>query len=84
MIVGRGDKRVGLVVDRLRGQQEVVIKPVDTAIAGASAAVALAGATIMGDGRVVLILDVAAFFEGRRHSLVLTRNDAAAALPPEA
>lgn len=84
VIVGRGDKRVGLVVDRLRGQQEVVIKPVDTAIAGAGAAVALAGATIMGDGRVVLILDVAAFFEGRRHSLVLPRNEAAGALPPEA
>jgi two-component system chemotaxis sensor kinase CheA len=84
VIVGRGDKRVGLVVDRLRGQQEVVIKPVDTAIAGAAAAVALAGATIMGDGRVVLILDVAAFFEGRRHSLVLPRNEVAAALPPEA
>jgi len=84
VIVGRGDKRVGLVVDRLRGQQEVVIKPVDTAIAGAPTAVALAGATIMGDGRVVLILDVAAFFEGRRHSLVLPRNEAAGALPPEA
>jgi two-component system chemotaxis sensor kinase CheA len=80
VILGRGDKRVGLVVDRLRGQQEVVIKPVDTAIAGAAAAVALAGATIMGDGRVVLILDVAAFFEGRRHSLVLPRSEAAA--PP--
>ena len=77
VILGRGDKRVGLVVDRLRGQQEVVIKPVDTAIAGAAAAVALAGATIMGDGRVVLILDVAAFFEGRRHALVLPRTDAA-------
>jgi two-component system chemotaxis sensor kinase CheA len=84
VIVGRGEKRVGLVVDRLRGQQEVVIKPVDTAIAGAPTAVALAGATIMGDGRVVLILDVAAFFEGRRHSLVLSRNEAAGALPPEA
>jgi chemotaxis protein histidine kinase CheA len=70
------------VVDRLRGQQEVVIKPVDTAIAGAAAAVALAGATIMGDGRVVLILDVAAFFEGRRHALVLPRTDAAS--PPVA
>ena len=82
VILGRGDKRVGLVVDRLRGQQEVVIKPVDTAIAGAAAATALAGATIMGDGRVVLILDVAAFFEGRRHSLVLPRSEAAA--PPVA
>ena len=38
----------------------------------------------VGDGRVVLILDVAAFFEGRRHSLVVARNEAAAALPPEA
>ena len=66
MILGRGDKRVGLVVDRLRGQQEVVIKALDAAVAGAAPA-ALAGATIMGDGRVVLILDVAALFEGRRH-----------------
>jgi two-component system, chemotaxis family, sensor kinase CheA len=82
VILGRGDKRVGLLVDRLRGQQEVVIKPVDTAIAGAAAAVALAGATIMGDGRVVLILDVAAFFEGRRHALVVQRGDAPA--PPVA
>ncbi|HEX6738232.1 MAG TPA: chemotaxis protein CheW, partial [Vicinamibacteria bacterium] len=67
VILGRGEKRLGLVVDRLRGQQEVVIKALDTAVAGAEAATALAGATIMGDGRVVLILDVAALFEGRRH-----------------
>ena len=61
MILGRGDKRVGLVVDRLRGQQEVVIKALDPAVSGGASAVA--GATIMGDGRVVLILDVAALFE---------------------
>jgi two-component system, chemotaxis family, sensor kinase CheA len=67
VILGRGEKRLGMVVDRLRGQQEVVIKALDTAVAGAEAATALAGATIMGDGRVVLILDVAALFEGRRH-----------------
>jgi two-component system chemotaxis sensor kinase CheA len=67
VILGRGEKRLGVVVDRLRGQQEVVIKALDTAVAGAEAASALAGATIMGDGRVVLILDVAALFEGRRH-----------------
>ena len=35
VILGRGDKRVGLVVDRLRGQQEVVIKALDPAVAGA-------------------------------------------------
>jgi two-component system chemotaxis sensor kinase CheA len=67
VILGRGDKRVGLVVNRLRGQQEVVIKALDPAVSGI--AFALAGATIMGDGRVVLILDVAAIFEGRRQAL---------------
>jgi two-component system chemotaxis sensor kinase CheA len=65
VILGRGEKRLGLIVDRLRGQQEVVIKPLDTAVAGPGASLALAGATIMGDGRVVLILDMAALFEGR-------------------
>jgi two-component system, chemotaxis family, sensor kinase CheA len=69
VIVGRGDKRVALLVDRLKGQQEVVIKALDSAVAGATMS-AVAGATIMGDGRVVLILDVAAFFEGRRHTLI--------------
>ena len=37
VIVGRGDKRVGLVVDRLRGQQEVVIKALDPSVSGAAA-----------------------------------------------
>jgi two-component system chemotaxis sensor kinase CheA len=72
VILGRGDKRVGLVVSRLRGQQEVVIKALDPAVAGSE--LALAGATIMGDGRVVLILDVAAFFEGRRQALAHARS----------
>jgi two-component system chemotaxis sensor kinase CheA len=67
VILGRGDKRVGLVVNRLRGQYEVVIKALDPAVSGS--AFAFAGATIMGDGRVVLILDVPAFFEGRRQAL---------------
>jgi two-component system chemotaxis sensor kinase CheA len=67
VILGRGDKRVGLVVDHLKGQQEVVIKALDASVSGAG--LGLAGATIMGDGRVVLILDVTALFEGRRHAL---------------
>jgi two-component system chemotaxis sensor kinase CheA len=66
VILGRGDKRVGLVVDRLRGQQEVVIKALDPTVL--SAASSVAGATIMGDGSVVLILDVAALFEARQQS----------------
>jgi two-component system chemotaxis sensor kinase CheA len=64
VILGRGEKRLGLAVDRLLGQQEVVIKALDPTVTSVSFAVA--GATIMGDGRVVLILDVAALFEGRR------------------
>jgi two-component system chemotaxis sensor kinase CheA len=64
VIIGRGDKRVGVVVNRLRGQQEVVIKALDPAVSGGE--MGMAGATIMGDGRVVLILDVAALFDGKR------------------
>ncbi|HET7745966.1 MAG TPA: chemotaxis protein CheA [Vicinamibacteria bacterium] len=67
VIIGRGDKRVGLVVDRLRGQQEVVIKALDPAV---QAAVGMAGATIMGDGRVVLILDVGSLLDVKRHHIL--------------
>jgi two-component system chemotaxis sensor kinase CheA len=64
VIVGRGEKRLGLTVDHLRGQQDVVIKALDEVVSGAT--VGVAGATILGDGRAVLVLDVAAFFEGSR------------------
>jgi two-component system chemotaxis sensor kinase CheA len=72
VVMGRGDKRVGMVVDRLQGQQEVVIKALDPAVSGAH--LGMAGATIMGDGKVVLILDVAALFEGKRHALLHARG----------
>jgi two-component system chemotaxis sensor kinase CheA len=64
VVVGRGEKRVGLVVDRLKGQQQVVIKALDSVVSATSYGVA--GATILGDGRVVLILDVSSFFGDRR------------------
>jgi two-component system chemotaxis sensor kinase CheA len=64
VIVGRGEKRLGLTVDRLRGQQDVVIKGLDAVVSGT--ALGVAGATILGDGRVVLVLDVAALFERGR------------------
>jgi len=50
------DRQVGLVVDSLVGQQEVVIKPLGSFIGDIKG---IAGATILGDGRVALILDVA-------------------------
>jgi two-component system chemotaxis sensor kinase CheA len=64
VVLGRGEKRLGLAVDRLKGQQEIVIKALDPIVS--TAGFGLGGATIMGDGRVVLILDVAAFFGDRR------------------
>jgi two-component system chemotaxis sensor kinase CheA len=76
VIVGRGERRVGVAVDALKGHQEVVIKALDPAVTGEVPVVA--GATIMGDGRVVLILDVAALFEGRRQSLLRGRGNAGA------
>ncbi|MCL5256783.1 MAG: chemotaxis protein CheA [Chloroflexi bacterium] len=52
-----GDKQVGLVVDSLVGQQEIVIKPLGRLLGDIRG---LSGATILGDGRVALIIDVAA------------------------
>ena len=74
VIVGRGEKRLGLTVDRLRGQQDVVIKGLDAVVSGT--ALGVAGATILGDGRVVLVLDVAALFESTRRT---ARGSASAA-----
>jgi two-component system chemotaxis sensor kinase CheA len=56
VVLGRAEKKLGVLVDRLRGQQEVVIKALDDYL-GETAGVA--GATILGDGRVVLIVDTA-------------------------
>jgi two-component system chemotaxis sensor kinase CheA len=67
VIVGRGEKRLGLTVDRLRGQQDVVIKGLDPAVSGS--ALGVAGATILGDGQVVLVVDVASLFESARREV---------------
>jgi two-component system chemotaxis sensor kinase CheA len=50
---------VGVLVDRLRGQQEVVIKALDDYLGETSG---VAGATILGDGSVVLIVDTTTIF----------------------
>ena len=55
VVINIGAKRVGLVVDELFGQEDVVIKPLGSLLQGLSG---LAGATITGNGRVSLILDV--------------------------
>lgn len=53
-IVKKGDKQAGLVVDKLMGQQEIVIKSLGKFIGKSRL---ISGATILGDGEVALILD---------------------------
>lgn len=55
VIVSVGTQRVGFVVDQLVGQEEVVIKPLGRMLHGTAG---MAGATITGDGRIALILDI--------------------------
>ena len=59
LLIGSGTRKMGLLVDRLVGQQELVIKAVDERQARSGL---VAGASILGDGKVVLILDAAAVF----------------------
>ena len=54
VIVKKGDKMAGLVIDELIGQQEIVIKSLGKYIKQCKF---ISGATILGDGEVALILD---------------------------
>ncbi len=54
VIVKKGDKQAGLVIDNLIGQQEIVIKPLGKYI---NIPKLISGATILGDGEVALIID---------------------------
>lgn len=63
VVVGISDKRVGIMVDDLIGEQEVVIKSLGDYLGKIPG---IAGATIMGDGSVTLILDVRGLMEGAR------------------
>jgi two-component system chemotaxis sensor kinase CheA len=55
VIVGSGDKKMGLMVDSLIGEEDVVIKPLKDRYTNSPG---IAGATILGDGTVSLIIDV--------------------------
>ncbi|MCX9012133.1 MAG: chemotaxis protein CheA [Candidatus Methanoperedens sp.] len=56
VVVERGGSNVGMVVDQVIGQQEVIIKKLDNRLL--KGVKGFAGATILGDGNVALILDV--------------------------
>ena len=67
VIVGSGDKKMGLVVDSLIGEEDVVIKPLRDHYTNAPG---IAGANITGDGTVCLIIDVGQLLDlGLKHEM---------------
>ena len=64
VLVESGRHKIGLVVDELIGQQQVVIKTLET---NSDPVEGISGATILGDGKVSLILDVGKFQQLAHH-----------------
>lgn len=62
VIVRAGRQRMGIIVDELLGQQEIVIKSLGPLLAGLKG---IAGATILANGEVALILDIPSLVAGR-------------------
>ncbi len=55
VVVQKEDKKIGLIVDRLIGEQEITIKNISSSLKKSKG---IAGVTITGDGRVILVVDV--------------------------
>ncbi len=70
VVLQAGERRFGLVVDGILDTEEIVVKPLSKQFKGISL---FAGATIMGDGRVALILDVLGL--AQQSSVVSERHD---------
>jgi two-component system chemotaxis sensor kinase CheA len=67
IVDGEGGRRIGLVVDDLLTQQQVVVKSLE---ANYGSVDGIGGATILGDGKVALILDVGRLGAGLPHGMV--------------
>jgi len=63
LVVGSDRDALGIAVDRIVGQREIVVRPLEDPLVRVPG---IAGATELGDGRPVLILDVAALFDAAR------------------
>lgn len=72
VVLSMNERRIGLMVSRLIGQQEIVIKPLEGA-KGASSKRAVSGATVRDDGGVSLIVDVAELIRMAEHVKVGVR-----------
>jgi len=64
VVVGSGEKRGGLVVDRLIGQQEIVIKALDDYLGDLPG---VSGGTVLGDGNISMIVDIGSILSGNKH-----------------
>lgn len=82
VVIGLADRRIGLIVDELLEQQEIVIKPLGRYLAKTPG---FAGATTLGNGRVVLILDVVGLIQSLnvKHRATLKRHTEKTALAAE-
>ncbi|HEX7045301.1 MAG TPA: response regulator, partial [Burkholderiales bacterium] len=80
LLARAGNREVAIQVDGLGGTREIVIKALGPQLAAIKG---LAGATIMGDGRVVLILDVAGLWYAEE-ALQVEHQQRPTAPPPEA
>jgi two-component system chemotaxis sensor kinase CheA len=58
VVVGLAEQRLGIVVESMIGQKEVVIKSLGGYLGSVPG---IAGSTILGDGQVIMIIDVAEF-----------------------
>ena len=63
LVVGEAERRVGLFVEKMVGEHELVVKPIDDPLARNPG---IAGASILGNGKVVLILNVHGLTERRQ------------------
>ena len=76
LLARSGDLRAAISIDQVLGSREIVVKPVGPQV---NSVPGIFGATIMGDGRVVVILDVAPLV--RRHRALVRETAPAAAAP---
>ena len=72
VIVGTADKKVGVMVDALIGEEDVVIKPLRDQFTNSPG---IAGASILGDGSVSLIIDVSQLLELGVKQEISARNE---------
>ncbi len=68
VIVSYEHRKIGLVVDELIGHQNIVIKPLDESLKSLEG---IAGATVLGDGKIALILDINMLVRSRKRELGL-------------